>query len=294
MRAGLPPLGEYMIAKFGVAGTPPAYKGKNINLFNWLNEQGLNAFEIQCVYGFKMSPVMQEYYKEHNKKDIFLSIHAPYFINLGSQNQDVVARSKESMKQGIELAKSVGVDRIIFHPGGGHDNTENGRKIAIKQLIDGINELTSQVDMGNVRLYPEIGGKTASLGSLDEIIEICKNCQYCYPCIDIAHLHAREFGSITSKEILREKLQKIKDEIGEKFPYIHFHAYTINYNDKGEVKHLAHGENMPNGDKELPNLDDFVELLKEFDLEPWVISEANQSQDQGALYMKNAYEKRRV
>ena len=28
--------------------------------------------------------------------------------------------------------------------------------------------------MGEVRLYPEIGGKTANLGSLDEIIEICK------------------------------------------------------------------------------------------------------------------------
>ena len=281
--------GVYMIAKFGVAGTPPAYKGKNTNLFNWLNEQGLNAFEIQCVYGFKISPIMQEYYKEHNNKDIYLSIHAPYFINLGSQNQDVVMRSKGNMKQGIELAKSIGINRIIFHPGGGHKNTDEGRKYAIKQLIDAVNQLTSEINMGDVRLYPEIGGKTSNLGSLDEIIEVCKNCQYCYPCIDIAHLHAREFGSITSKEILRSKLQKIKDELPDKFPYIHFHAYTINYNDKGEIKHLVHGENMPNGDVGLPNLDDFVALLKEFNLEPWVISEAHQSQDKGAIYMKNAY-----
>lgn len=278
-----------MVAKFGVAGTPPAYKGKNINLFQWLTEQGLNAFEIQCVYGFKISPVMQEYYKAHNNQDIYLSIHAPYYINLGSLNEDVVSRSVNYMKDGIALAKSIGVNRIIFHPGGGHKNTEEGREKAVSQLIEKINEFTHEVDMGEVRLYPEIGGKTANLGSIDEIIRICKECEFCYPCIDIAHLHAREFGSIKSKEILRSKLQQIKDAIPDKFDYIHFHAYTINYNDKGEIKHLVHGENMPNGEEGLPNLTSFVELLKEFNLTPWVISEAHESQDKGAKFMHDKY-----
>ena len=80
--------------------------------------------------------------------------------------------------------------------------------VKIANMLDSINEFTNEIDMKDVRLYPEIGGKTANLGSLDEIIEICKNCKYCYPCIDIAHLHAREFGSIINKEILREKLKK--------------------------------------------------------------------------------------
>ena len=105
----------------------------------------------------------------------------------------------------------------------------------VRFVIDAINEFTSEVDMQDVRLYPEIGGKTANLGSIDEIIEICKNCKYCYPCIDIAHLHARENGSIVSKKILREKLEKVKNALPEKFKYVHFHAYTINYNEKGEI-----------------------------------------------------------
>jgi deoxyribonuclease-4 len=185
--------------------------------------------------------------------------------------------------------QEIGVNRIIFHPGGGHKNTEEGRRLAVKQLIDAVNEFTSEIDMGSVRLYPEIGGKTANLGSIDEIIEICKNCKYCYPCIDIAHLHAREIGSITSKEILKEKLQKIKEAIPEKFKYIHFHAYTINFNDKGEIKHLMHGENMPDGSVGKPNLDDFVALLHEMEIEPWVISEASDTQEIGAKYMRDIY-----
>ena len=276
---------------FGVAGMPTNYKGKLNGLFPWLTEKGLNGIEIQCTYGFKMSDDNKKLYRERAKNGFFLSIHAPYYINLGSLNNKVVGRSKSNMKEGIELAKSIGVNRIIFHPGGGHENTENGRKIAIKQIIDAINEFTSEIDMGDVRLYPEIGGKIASLGSLDEIIEICKKCKYCYPCIDIAHLHAREIGSITSKEILKSKLQKIKDEIPDKFKEIHFHAYTINYGDKGEIKHLYFGDKMPDGSEGLPNLDDFISVIKEMNIVPWIISEALDSQELGAKYMHDLYVK---
>lgn len=274
---------------FGVAGVPTNYKGKFKDLFNWLRDMGLNAYEIQCVYGFKISDVNKEIIIREKENGINFSIHAPYYINLGSQNAPVVERSKENMKQGIELAKAIGVNRIIFHPGGGHNNTEEGRKVAVKQLIDAVNEFTHEIDMGEVRLYPEIGGKTANLGSLDEIIEICKNCEYCYPCIDIAHLHAREFGSIQNIEDLRVRLQKLKNELPDKFKYIHFHAYTINYNDKGEIKHLMHGENMPDGSVGRPNLDDFIALLHEMEINPWVISEASDTQEIGAKYMRDLY-----
>lgn len=274
---------------FGVAGVPTNYKGKFKDLFNWLREMGLNAYEIQCVYGFKISDANKEIIKNEIQNNMHFSIHAPYYINLGSLNTPSVEKSKEYMKQGIELAKSIGVNRIIFHPGGGHNNTEEGRKIAVKQLIDAVNEITTEVDMGDVRLYPEIGGKTANLGSLDEIIEICMNCKFCYPCIDIAHLHAREVGSIQTIEDLRVRLIKLKNELPEKFKYVHFHAYTINYGDKGEIKHLMHGENMPDGSAGKPNLDDFVSLLHEMEIDPWVISEASDTQEIGSKYMRDLY-----
>jgi len=273
----------------GVAGVPTNYKGKFKGLFAWLKDLNLNAFEIQCVYGFKISDANKQIIMEEKQNGFHFSIHAPYYINLGSKNPDVVDRSKQNMKQGIELAKSIGVNRIIFHPGGGHDNTLEGRKLAIKQLIESVNELTSEIDMGDVKLYPEIGGKTASLGSLDEIIEICKNCEYCFPCIDIAHLHAREVGSITSKEILTEKLTKVKNEIPEKFKQIHFHAYTINYGDKGELNHLRHGETMPDGREGLPNLNNFATVLKEMEISPWVVSEAQDTQEIGASYIREKF-----
>lgn len=278
-----------MIPKFGVAGVPVNYKGKPKDFYDWLKDMNLNAYEVQCTFGFKMSDKSKELVLNAQKDGFYISIHGPYYINLGSVNPTVVARSIDILKQGVELAKSINCNRIIFHPGGGHENSEQGRKDAVKRIINHLNTITSEIDMGSVKFYPEIGGKTANLGSLDEIIEICKACAYAYPCIDIAHLHAREIGSITSKDILRAKLEYLSKELHDKFKDTHFHAYTINYGDKGEIKHLIHGENMPNGNEGLPNLDWFVELLHEFSLEPWVISEAHDSQELGAKYMRDKY-----
>lgn len=274
---------------FGVAGVPTNYKGKFKDLFAWLREKNLNGYEIQCVYGFKISDANKEIIKKERENGFYFSIHAPYYINLGSLNEAVVARSKENMKQGVELAKLIGVNRIIFHPGGGHDNTVEGRKKAIKQLIDAVNEFTSEIDMGDVRLYPEIGGKTASLGSIEEIVEICQNCKYCYPCIDIAHLHAREVGSLKDKQAIFDKLSQVKNGLPDKFDKIHFHSYTIQYNDKGEVKHLVHGECMEDGREGRPNLDEFVQVLHEMNINPWIVSEACDSQEIGAKYIRDKF-----
>ena len=60
---------------FGVAGVPTNYKGKYKDLFNWLRELNLNAFEIQCVYGFKISDVNKQIIINEKEKGFNFSIH---------------------------------------------------------------------------------------------------------------------------------------------------------------------------------------------------------------------------
>jgi hypothetical protein len=52
-----------------------------------------------------------------------------------------------------------------------------------------------------------------------------------------------------------------------------------------------HGENMPDGSEGLPNLNHFVDVLKEMDIDPWVISEASDTQEIGAKFMYDEYNK---
>ena len=52
---------------FGVAGVPTNYKGKFAGVFPWLKAMGLNGFEIQCTYGFKVGDDRKEIIKAMSK-----------------------------------------------------------------------------------------------------------------------------------------------------------------------------------------------------------------------------------
>ena len=290
--------------KFGVAGFPvnffnSTYGKKRENIFKWIKEIGLDAIEIQCTYGIKMKKEQAILYHRLAKENgIMLTMHAPYYISLASQKDDVVERSKLEIKKAFDLAKILGAKRIIFHPGAGYGKTLEDRKIGLKRLINSLNSLENEIDTKNIKIYPEIGGKINQLGSLDEIIEICKNVNFARPCIDLAHLHARELGSMISKEKIVDVLKRIEKELGRNIlEETHFHVYPVDYTDKGEKSHKAFGDKLDvcqlpllNVEQEyMPKAEDFVNAIKEMNLSPIVICEAHNTQDIGAKLMKELY-----
>lgn len=288
---------------FGVAGFPINFLTskngkKRENIFMWLSELGLNVLELQCTYGIRMKDEQALHYKElATQHNIILTMHAPYYISLSSLNLAVVERSKEEMKKAFMLAKKLGVKRIIFHPGGGYGKTQEERKIGLKRLIEALNSIKDQLDTENIKLYPEIGGKVAQLGSLDEIIEICRNVDFAYPCLDLAHLHARELGSMDSSNKIVNVLEKIESELGRDYlEATHFHVYPVEYGDKGEKVHKAFGDELDgqislfdNKREYMPRADDYIEALKNVKLMPITICEAHNTQDIGALLMRDIY-----
>lgn len=290
--------------KFGVAGFPvnffdSQYGKKRENIFTWIQEIGLDAIELQCTYGIKMKEEQAMLY--HNLAEehgLILTMHAPYYISLASTNNEVVERSKIEIKKAFKLAKILGVKRIIFHPGAGYGKTVEDRKKGLQRLINALNSIKDDLDTKNIKIYPEIGGKINQLGSLDEIIEICKNVNYARPCIDLAHLHARELGSMTSKDKIVNVLKKIEIELGRDIlEETHFHVYPVDYTDKGEKVHKAFGEKKDNSQLSLfeadneymPKAKDYVDAIKEMNLKPITICEAHNTQDIGAMLMKDLY-----
>ena len=291
-------------AKFCVAGFPinffsSKYGKKRENIFTWIEELGLDGIELQCTYGIRMKEEQAVYYRElAQKHNLILTMHAPYYISLASQNNEVVERSKLEIKKAFKLAKILGVSRIIFHPGAGYGKTKKDREEGLKRLIDALNSIKKDIDTQNIKIYPEIGGKVNQLGSLDEIIEICKKVDYARPCIDLAHLHARELGSMTSKDRIVDVLKKIENELGRNIlEETHFHVYPVDYTDKGEKIHKAFGEKKDDSQLSLfeedneymPKAQDYIAAIKEIGIEPITICEAHNTQDIGALLMKDLY-----
>lgn len=286
-------------AKFGVAGFPIHFfeeHKKREHIFQWLEQLNLDVIELQCTYGIRMKEEQANLYRDLAlKHHIMMTIHAPYYICLASMKPETVKRSQLEIKKAYELAKILGVNRIIFHPGGGFQDRREG----LEQLIAALNEIVPELD-SSIHLYPEIGGKVNQLGSLDEIIEICKRVPIAYPCIDFAHLHARELGSMKSKEAMIAVLDKIESELGrDKLLQTHFHVYPVDYTDKGEKVHKAFGDRPEKGQLSLfeedleyyPRAEDYINAIKEKGLEPITICEAHNTQDVGAILMKSLYQK---
>jgi deoxyribonuclease-4 len=227
---------------FGTVGAPistPKKPGGSVGAIQTLASLGLHAFELGWVQSVRVSEETCLSIKNAAKvNNVSLSVHAPYFINLNSTDEEW-PKSRKRLMDAAYFGNLAGATDIIFHPGSyfGTPAIEVLKK-AIPRLEDCMFELRSQNNF--VILRPETMGKSALLGSFDDVLEMSRSIEGVFPCLDFAHLHARPGdGSVNSTsewESLIEKYSKILGE--DSLRAIHIHLSGIEYSDKGERNHL--------------------------------------------------------
>lgn len=171
------------------------------------------------------------------KLGIELSIHAPYFVNLNSDDDKKLFMTKQRILKCCEIGHYLGVRSVVFHPGYYGSNyaklkTEDEKKVVrdrtYAKIKEGILELMREVKKNkwDVELCPETMGKINVFGSPEEISKLVDETG-CSFCIDFAHILARE------KKVDYEKIKRL-------FPQKHWHVHFsgIEYNEKGERHHL--------------------------------------------------------
>jgi len=279
---------------FAVAGNPPAFfesaHGKDrLGGPTWLSEIGLDGLEISCTHGVNVSADRAAVYRTNaTAAGIGLFVHAPYYVSLASGDAGIVARSQERIVESMTLAVQVGASRVVFHPGGHPDKGPGGREAALARLIDNLRAIPVSWDPAKVRLCAETGGKTAALGSLDEIIEICRAVDWLSPCIDFAHQHARTVGGLPDVPAHVKLIETLRRELGEAHVRnLHCHVYTVAFNDKGERFHLGfEPDGSITGGEGGPDVRHFLAAVRQTGIVPSVVCESRDSQDVGARLMK--------
>ena len=184
----------FSMLRFGVAGFPPAFvrsqrKRDQIEVFEWLAELGLNAFEIQMTYGPRLSKELCERYAQAAESlGIRLSIHASYFIVMTSSDPVKVRNSIDTLARTYELANILGAREVVLHPGPLY-----GRPAAecISDLISNLDKFFASIGPTPIGLFLETAGKVGQLGSIEEILEVTGAIPGTYPCVDFGHVHAR-------------------------------------------------------------------------------------------------------
>jgi len=80
--------------RFGPAGKPTNFGGDYEDVLPLLRQMGLDALEYEAVRGVRVAREKAERIREAaQQNDVVLSMHAPYFINLASPEEDTVRRA---------------------------------------------------------------------------------------------------------------------------------------------------------------------------------------------------------
>jgi deoxyribonuclease-4 len=230
-----------MALKFGTAGVPLSAKAGTTEAgIHKVRELGLDALEVEFVRGVRMKEEKAfAVGKTARSEAVVLSCHAPYYINLNSQEEEKIEASKNRIVQTARIAQCLGATGVVFHPAFyAEDSAETVLRRVVKALAAVREELAGE---GNsIILRPETTGKPTQFGNLQETVQIAREVPGVLPCIDFGHLHARTNGALNTYDEFCFILEEVAEGLGDNWVNNgHFHISGIDYGPKGEKKHLV-------------------------------------------------------
>lgn len=279
-----------MPPKFGPAGNSVSFYEQGFKhshqMPQWLKDMGLGAYEYPCNRGVKIGKdAAQKLGEEASRCGIALSVHAPYYISLSSEEEDKRDKSVQYILQTLQAAKNMGATRIVVHSGSrGKRTREEALAVAKQTLARAVREADEQ-GLGDVTICPETMGKINQLGSLDEVMELCSIDERLLPTLDFGHLNARTMGGIGGKEDYAEILRVVENRLGrERMRVFHSHFSKIEYGAGGEKRHLTMEDTVFG-----PDFSGLAELIAEWDLSPTIICESRDVMAEDAAVLRDIY-----
>jgi len=267
---------------FGTAGVPRSTKGKNsISGIERVRELGLDCMELEFVQGVRMSEKgAKNVHEAGNKENVFLSVHAPYYVNLNSLEEKKLKASLERIYQAARIGSLCGAESIVLHAA---FYQKSSNQEAYDMVSKALQKITQQLlDEGiSVVLRPETMGKRTQFGTLEEVLSLSSEIEGIMPCIDFSHMHAREGRQNSYSEFIAI-LAKVEESLGkEGLLNMHMHISGIEYNRNGEKKHLT----LKESDFNYPEL---LVAIKEFKITGMAICESPNLEEDGLL-LRNIY-----
>lgn len=232
-------------AKFGPAGNSESFAAEGYKRSEdapaWLAAKGLTAFEYQCGRGVRCGEdtalKIGAAAKAHG---IQMSIHAPYFINLSSEETERMEKNVGYVLETARLAVPLGATRMVVHCGGQGKLT---RERAMRNTHENVKNILRALDEAHLTgctICLETMGKKSVLGSAEEVCELVAADDRLLPCIDFGHLNCRTDGGMSTREDVGRLFDLMENTIGvERTHIMHAHFSHIEYNAKGEVRHLT-------------------------------------------------------
>jgi deoxyribonuclease IV len=142
--------------------------------------------------------------------DIPVVAHVPYLVNLASPDSETRCRSIERLILEVESAETLGIDRIILHPGSSvGDDISTG----IDRTVAGLNEVLTHRPNSDVKVLletmagrgSEIGGRLEDLAAIIMRVDLNHRMGICF---DTCHVYSAGYDIRGS-----QGFQSVMDEL---------------------------------------------------------------------------------
>ena len=268
---------------FGTAGVPfSSDDDSSLAGIERVKSLGLDCLEIEFVQGVKMGLDTARKVRERAAAlGVRLSVHAPYHVNLNSEDPGKRLASQERLLKTARIGDACGARSAVFHAAFyGKDSPERTYE-AVRSELKTVMSILRSERLG-IALRIETMGKRAQFGSLDEVLSLCREVDGLQPCLDFSHLYARE-GKVNSYDEFQRVLGKVARKLGPRaLKNVHIHIAGIHYGDRGEIKHL----NLEETDY---RYDEWLQALRDLAVEGMVICESP-NLEANAVMLKKLYQ----
>lgn len=274
---------------FGTAGIPSSTdKTCSFNTANGIRrvkELGLGCMELEFVRSVNITKERApEVKKAAEEAGIFLTCHGQYFINLNSLDAAKQKASVERILNAARIASLCGAWSMCFHAG--FFMGQEPKKVYDK-IKDALKDIVATLKNEGHTLWirPETTGKPTQFGSIYELVQLSSELEQVLPCIDFAHLHARE-GKINTKQEWEDVLALVEKKLGkEALKQMHIHLNGMVYGPKGEKHHV----NLDDSASDF-RYKELLSVLKEYKVAGTVTCESPDTQGD-AMILKKTYKR---
>ncbi|MBQ3642038.1 TIM barrel protein [bacterium] len=237
----------------------------------------LDGLEVEFVHGVRMTEANQELVREYTKQNnMILTCHGPYYINLNSQEPEKIEASIQRIIETARMGKAIGAYSITFHAAFYMKQEPDEVYKTVYKSMETICSTLEKED-NDIYIRPETTGKGTQWGTLEEIVQLSKEFKYVLPCIDFAHVHARNNGIYNTYDEFCRMLEYTGNELGvDVFNNFHAHLAGIEYSVKGEKNHLILQESDM-------NYKDLLKAFKKFDVKGALVCESPNIEDDAKL-----------
>ena len=277
--------------KFGPSGTPEdfmldtTYKG-TVDMPKYVRAMGLDCFEYSFGRGVNLGEAKaREIADAFREADVEISVHAPYFINFANPDPDKIDKSCGYIVDSLVAAGLMGARRCVFHPGSPLKRDRDSAVSDMQRNVAMLAERLHAMGLDDYMVCPETMGKVNQLGTVEEIADLCRIDPIFVPCVDFGHVNAREQGSLKTVDDFKRVVDVFARVLDwERVKNMHVHFSKIEYTAMGEKCHLTMDDTVYG-----PEFEPLAEVLVEYGMTPYIVSESAGTQGRDAARMKEIY-----